>query len=536
MKARSLLLLLALVASPLRAQTRGVTLGRAPFGGLKARVTAIRFFESGAELPDRRRRIVTTTFDALTTRFINLELELEYPPASRRTEFRVECRFAGPDTTARTPVIQAVVEKGWTGSFHTAGWGARQNGGWPAGTYQVACTEEGQKVAAASFEVVKRPAAIPSLGAAVTHFKFFESVAERLPVEPRLYGVRFDARSARWIKTEFGLVYPAAPSATTFGVECVYVFPDGSAHPVRLERRVQAGWTVSVHSAALGWDDPGHWPAGSYKISCWHNGNQIAAGEFEVVAGAAPAPAYPSGSRLHFSSARSGDAGRSVPAQAFETGAFDTLFAEASVPLKAAGDSTDFACVVTDPAGSSASFPIRGEPREKERALAGTGPVSLRDGVPMRGGYRVECRVGAKGLVADRFEVTGKADLAELDARVLGIAVFAGDDQPPDDEAAPAASFRAGEVRSLWVEGLLDHPTEKTPGALAYSCRLTGARNALLLDTGPQKLPVAPGDRAIVLRQRLSLPPKKKWVPGRYALSCASGGVGFIRTTIDLTR
>src|SRR5206468_4494511 len=133
-KARSLLLLLVLAASPLRAQTRGVTLGRAPFGGLKARVTAIRFFESGGELPDRRRRIVTRSFDALTTRYINLELELEYAPASRRTEFRVECRFDGPDATPRTPVIQAVVEKGWAGSFHTAGWGARQRGAWPAGT------------------------------------------------------------------------------------------------------------------------------------------------------------------------------------------------------------------------------------------------------------------------------------------------------------------------------------------------------------------------------------------------------------------
>ena len=536
MKARSVLLLLALAASPLGAQPRGVTLGRAPFGGLKARVTAIRFFESGGELPDRRRRIVTTTFDALTTRFINLELELEYAAASRRTEFRVECRIEGPDQTPRAPVIQAVVEKGWTGSFHTAGWGARQNGGWPPGTYQVACTEEGQKVATASFEVVKRPPAIPSLGASVTHFKFFESVAERLPVEPRLYGARFDARSARWIKAEFGLVYPAAPSATTFGVECVYVFPDGSTHPVKLERRVQAGWTVSVHSAALGWDDPGHWPAGNYKVSCWHNDSQIAAGGFEVVAAAAPASVNPSGSRLRFSSAKSGDAGRSAPAQSFETGAFDTLFAEASVPLKAAGDSTDFACVVTDPAGSSASFPIRGEPREKEKALTGTGPVSLRDGVPMRGAYRVECRVGAKGFVADRFEVTGKAGLPELDAGVLGMAVFEGDEQPPDDEAAPGSSFRAGEVRSLWVEALLDHPTDKTPGALAYSCRLTGARNALLLDTGAQKLPVSPTDRAIVLRQRLSLPPKKKWLPGRYALSCLSGGVSFIRATIDLTR
>ena len=173
MKARSLLLLLlVLAASPLRAQTRGVTLGRAPFGGLKARVTAIRLFESGGELPDRRRRVVTTSFDALTTRYINLELELEYAPASRRTEFRVECRFDGPDATPRTPVIQAVVEKGWAGSFHTAGWGARQSGAWPAGTYQVACTEEGRSVAATSFEVVERPPAIPSLGAAVTHVKY----------------------------------------------------------------------------------------------------------------------------------------------------------------------------------------------------------------------------------------------------------------------------------------------------------------------------------------------------------------------------
>jgi hypothetical protein len=95
--------ILALLLAPasLLAQEKPV-LGKAPFNRLKARATAIRFFESGGAATAAKDRVFSTRFDALTTRFINLELELEYPKAVQRTGFQVECRFEGREGKTRT--------------------------------------------------------------------------------------------------------------------------------------------------------------------------------------------------------------------------------------------------------------------------------------------------------------------------------------------------------------------------------------------------------------------------------------------------
>ena len=116
------------------------------------------------------------------------------------------------------------------------------------------------------------------------------------------------------------------------------------------------------------------------------------------------------------------------------------------------------------------------------------------------------------------------------------MALYEGADTAPDDEAVPDVTFSAARVRSLWVVALLDHPSDRGSTTFPFSCRLLNARNVALADTGPQAVNVVPGDRAIALRQRLTLLPKQRWAAGRYSLTCASGGITFVRTTVDLTK
>jgi len=526
-----LLPLLAIAAFPVQTQTTPVTLGRGPFGGLKARVTAIRFFESGGRIPDAKSRVVTRRFDAFAARFINVELELEYPKASAPTEFQVSCRFEAPGTEPREAVVKGKVEPGWTGSYHTAGAGSGNRGTWSEGVYRVTCVEEGQVVATTSIEVVKRPPAVAALGATLTHFKFYQSLGERMPIESRRYGTRFDARFARWIKLEFGLAYPPLSAPVAFTIECAFRYPDGSAHPVTLTRRAQAGWTISVLSAGLGADRPGSWPNGTYQVSCRNEGQEFASGGFEVFGAGAPPPvatALVPGTRLRFFP-RPGAAGDS-----FESGAFDTLFAEAAVPVRLAGDSTEFSCEVTDPAGIPMPFKLAALVADK--SVTGTGAIALPGEPRMRGKYRVECRSGTKTSVAERFELVGKPDLPTADARVLGMALYEGGEETPDDESVAGTSFRATEVRSFWVEALLDHPSETTPGDLPVSCRIVDAKKAAFADTGMLSLPVDPGARWMLFRRRLTVFARKKWLPGRYTLSCAAGPVTFVTIGFDLTR
>ena len=148
----------------------------------------------------------------------------------------------------------------------------------------------------------------------------------------------------------------------------------------------------------------------------------------------------------------------------------------------------------------------------------------------------MECRAGDRAIATDRFILTGKADLEAADARLVSTGLYEGADAAPDDEAVPDVTFSAARVRSLWLVALLDRPGEQGGASFAYGCRLVNARNVALADTGPQGISLLPGDRVIVLRQRLTLRPKQRWTAGRLTLTCASGGMTFVRSTVELTR
>ena len=539
----ALTVFVVLGSAPLAAQGGVETLGRGSFNGLKARVLALRFFESAGNIPAPKDRVVSKSFDALTTRFINLELELEYAKAAKQTPFVVECRYEGPAGASRTLSLSGTVEAGWTGSYHAGGVGSPERGAWAPGVYKVSCREAGQVIAATQIEVVQSVAAVRKLGAAVVQMKFYQSLAERQPVETRRYSTRFDTQSARWIKTEFALVYPQVTAPVSFIVECAYVFPDKSVKRVSVERQIPPGWTGSVHVQGIGRDSSARWPVGKYSVSCWNNTEKMAERTFEVFDGGVPPPAT-TGARLRFSGASSGkaagnDAGAPAPvyASSFELMALDSLYAEASVPARAAGDSTSFGCVLTDPAGVTSSFALKGELRDRDRTLVASGPVgAAQEGPRLRGTYRVECRTGPRAVVVERFELTGAPELPALDARLLNLLLFDGGDEPPGDEAVADVVFSAAKLRSLWVTALFDHPSDRGAGSLEYSCRITGARNVTLATSAPQTVTIGAGDRTIQLASRLTLASRQRWTAGKYSVSCAAGTTTLLKVGLEVTR
>ena len=508
------------------------TLGRAPFNGLNASVKAIKFFESAGSIPDPKQRVITTKFDALTTRFINFELELAYAPAPKDTPFRVDCRFDGPDGKARERTLQGSIDKGWTGSYHAAGLGSPERGTWPVGIYKVSCVEEGKTIVSTQVEVVKSVAAVGKLGAAIVQLKFFQSLTQRLPIETRRYSTRFDNRTAGWIKTEFALVYPQVAAATNFSVECAYVFPDKSVKRVTVERLIPAGWTGSVHDQGI--DGAGIWAAGKYTVSCWNNGVKMAEAPFEVYDGGA-ALALTAGGQLRFYPTKPGSAADPAYQSAFPLGSYDSLYVEASVPVRVMADSSTFGCLLTDPAGITSAFSLKGQVNDKDKLLVARGPVGTLDPPKLRGTYRVECRTG-RALMVDRFDVSGSGEIAPLDARLVNAGLFAGDDDP-GDEAVGDVVFSAAKLKTLWLVALFDHPTAAGSGTLSYSCRVTtGPRNLPVAEAGPQQLNIAAAERAIVLKSKLSLLAKQRWTLGKYTVTCATTGTPLLKLGFDVTR
>jgi hypothetical protein len=222
-----------------------------------------------------------------------------------------------------------------------------------------------------------------------------------------------------------------------------------------------------------------------------------------------------------------------APDKRFTLGQFDSLFAEATVPPRVAGDSTTLRCSSFDPLGAAASFDLPGA--LKNRMVTGTGRIGFEP--PMaRGWYAVDCRINNRAVATERFEMTGPPDVEALDARMIASAIYEGGEQAPDDEAVPDVSFSAARVRSFWLVALLDHPDDTGAGPFGYSCKIVGPRSVVISDSGPQTITIAPGDRAIVLRAHLPLAPKQRWTPGRYSVSCTGGSGPLLTTRLDLTR
>jgi hypothetical protein len=269
---------------------------------------------------------------------------------------------------------------------------------------------------------------------------------------------------------------------------------------------------------------------GSYRVSCRSDGREFGAASFDLVDGSVAAAKIQGATLVVFG--RKGPLG-GAPDRRFVAGTFDSLFAEATVPPRAAGDSTTLRCTAFDPLGGISSFDMPGAVRN--RAVTGQGRIGFEPPLA-RGWYSVECRINNRLTATERFEMTGPPELPALDARIIASGLFEGGEQPPDDEAVSDVLFSAGRVRSLWLVALFDHPTDTGTGPFNYSCKITGARNVLISDGGPQTVTVAPGDRAIVLRTRLPLAPRQRWTPGRYTVHCTGGNGTILTTRLDLTR
>ena len=264
------------LALPAHAQTK---VSLSTFG---AKAIGFRFFPSDEGFPVVAERFYRTTFDSATAKYINMELELEYPATPGTMEFGLTCRYEGPGGYSATPSINGKVQQGWSGSYHAGGWGAKSRDTWAVGTYNVACREGTTVVASGSFEITRAKFDIPAVRATVTSLRMFEGPKDTPALNTRKYDNKFQNNVTRRIYIEVGMDYPKLTGPATVPIECRYEFPDGRSFVVNVTASLQQGWTGSYHAASLGWDDAGNWVVGKYTTSCRFEGREIAKGGFKV--------------------------------------------------------------------------------------------------------------------------------------------------------------------------------------------------------------------------------------------------------------
>jgi len=249
-------------------------------------VTMRLFEQADAETLPVARRLYSTRFDATRTRALGVEISASHAAPESAAEIPVDCTLRRPDGSAYPadrPLILAVA----AGANHSnsAGlpWRAPDAAGWQPGAYALECRIAGQVVAESRIEIVQNEPDVAGTDIRVAAIRLFP-VERTLPAkDERLYASTLVAAQTKHIGVELEFTHTAPGQALKIPVECYYFWPDGQTSPaVMLNYEPQATWAGGYSAGAIGWDQPGHWLAGVYTVTCMIGGRPVIVDRFDL--------------------------------------------------------------------------------------------------------------------------------------------------------------------------------------------------------------------------------------------------------------
>ncbi len=127
---------------------------------------------------------------------------------------------------------------------------------------------------------------IPSLKGVVTQLKIFEGGQGGVADDQRNYQNSFSSSSSRFIYWELNLSHPAPGRRLEFAIDEVWYGPDGSEFARNTtSSHILDTWSTSNHYSSWGWNEPGKWKPGTYRVDIVVGGKKITSGSF-VITGA----------------------------------------------------------------------------------------------------------------------------------------------------------------------------------------------------------------------------------------------------------
>ncbi|HET9065873.1 MAG TPA: toll/interleukin-1 receptor domain-containing protein [Gemmatimonadales bacterium] len=242
----------------------------------------LRFFEGPATTASLAQREYRGSFAQDITRFINVELKLTYDPPGRTVRFPFACPVSQEGgAVVGTIALTATVQPTWDTSFHTAAWGRGAPGSWNPGRYRVECRYGDALVARDWFTVepggfqppadapVAQATALDGLDARILAIRTYESGADPVPRDDRLYATEFDATATRYVSVEVVLGFRRAAQRTVSDLHC-RILRGKASEVARMTLRFEIGPGETWRWASTGWGAPrpGTWAPGDYLVAC----------------------------------------------------------------------------------------------------------------------------------------------------------------------------------------------------------------------------------------------------------------------------
>jgi hypothetical protein len=132
-------------------------------------------------------------------------------------------------------------------------------------------------------QVVGNLPGFPVPGASFKEIKFFESGPTIPQMGARTYQEQFNHRTTRFVDWELHLTCPAVANRVNFTIYTTWYYPNGTVFGNEtVNTYADPGWTDPTYSSGRGWQRPGMWRRGAYRVDLFVNGSRIASGSFTV--------------------------------------------------------------------------------------------------------------------------------------------------------------------------------------------------------------------------------------------------------------
>ena len=262
-----------------RAQTNGVVIP-----SVQAKLSSLKFFETGPNIPAANLRSFDVKFEAARTRYIGLELTLQHPAPGRVASFNVACAYrTASDSLIGQFDVPFTIQADWQFTVSARNLGHADPGHWKPGTYRATCTSEGQTVAQSTFEIVSGPPEIVVFPAKLARIRFFPSTGQLLAREQRVYSSAFPAAQTSYINVEVELAHEPAGRDVNIPIGCLVIRANGTiAASMTVAFDIKADWRNTSSSQGWGRTEPGWWSPGLYRVACSAEGKLLVQELFEV--------------------------------------------------------------------------------------------------------------------------------------------------------------------------------------------------------------------------------------------------------------
>ena len=126
-------------------------------------------------------------------------------------------------------------------------------------------------------------AAFLSLHARKRLLRFYEAGKPLVPYDDRDPQTSFAAKDARYIWWELELHYPTLPQRVNFRLHAVYSNADNKViFEDDFDTYAEAGWDHSHHTKGYGFDEPGQWAKGRYRVEIYAGHRLITSNGFSI--------------------------------------------------------------------------------------------------------------------------------------------------------------------------------------------------------------------------------------------------------------